>query len=123
MKLSYDEMKLVLDQGGSVLHQGVVISDLKQLPSKADVARGDKDAEQAARDSYRDQIAHLQMEMSKLHDDHPERPATGTETADKGALVNDPPLVQQTPETMKEAREAAGFEEPAKQAHPQHGRK
>jgi len=118
-KLSYQEFSDVLKKGGSVLYEGQVISNVSQLPSRADMTKGDKAREESTRQYYDDQIAQLSRERAKLNDSHPERPATGTETADKGALVNDPPLVQETPEMMKERREAAGLhgDEPAKQAH------
>lgn len=65
-KLTREEMEAILHEGGSVLHGGKIIARIEDLPSAADLAVGDADAEAAATRSIDEQIARLSAERAKL---------------------------------------------------------
>jgi len=64
--LTRAEMEQVIANGGSVLHQGTLISSVDRLPSAADLAKGDPEAETAAANAMQQQIDALQEQIAKL---------------------------------------------------------
>lgn len=66
MSLSRAEMERTIAQGGSVLYQGRIISRAQDLPSEADLARGDPDAEAQTQTRLEAQIAELQAQVQRL---------------------------------------------------------
>ena len=64
--LTRSEMEQVLLNGGSVLHGGVLISRVEQLPGAIDLAKGDPEAETAAANAIQQQIAELQAQVDRL---------------------------------------------------------
>lgn len=50
LPLSLQEMERVIDSGGSVLHQGVIITDKRLLPTPAQLARTPEDREKVRLD-------------------------------------------------------------------------
>lgn len=64
--LTRDEMRKVIQEGGSVLWQGHTLTRLEQLPSEAQLAQGDPEKEHAATESLQTQIAQLQAQLAQL---------------------------------------------------------
>lgn len=65
--LTRAEMEQVILNGGSVLHGGVLISRVEKLPSAAELAKGDPEAESAASNALQQQIADLQAQVDRLN--------------------------------------------------------
>lgn len=65
-QLNRKEMEAVIASGGSVLYGGRTIAHASQLPSEADLAKGDPEAETAAANALQQQIADLQAQVAKL---------------------------------------------------------
>lgn len=65
-QLTRAEMERVIAEGGSVLHGGQHISQIKDLPTEADLAKGDPDKEQAAAGNLQAQIDALQAQLGAL---------------------------------------------------------
>ena len=68
-----EEMMKIIREGGSVLHRGVLYSANNPLPSEAELAKGDKEAEEAAKNYIKAQIAYYQEQLALL--DEPAAPA------------------------------------------------
>jgi hypothetical protein len=83
-KLTHAGMRHAIEHGGSVLHQGEVLTSLEQLPTEADLARGNDQQTQAVAQSIDQQIAALQQQRARLA-----LPAAGQQPA--------PPAPTQTP--------------------------
>lgn len=64
--LSHKEMKAVIDGGGSVIYKGRHISRVDDLPSAADLAKGDAAQEQATAADLQQQIDALRAELAKV---------------------------------------------------------
>jgi hypothetical protein len=65
-KLTRHGMEEAIRNGGSVIHNGVVVSRLDQLPSEAELAQGDTAAENAALSSLDDRQAALDRERALI---------------------------------------------------------
>jgi hypothetical protein len=65
-KLTRSGMEHVIRSGGSVLHDGTVYTKLDTLPSEADLAKGDADAENAARENLLRQREALDQQLASL---------------------------------------------------------
>lgn len=59
-------MEQAIRSGGSVMHQGRLITTVEQLPSEAELAAGDPEAEQAAQASLQAKVAELQRQLAQL---------------------------------------------------------
>lgn len=81
-KLTRAGMESVLQRGGSVLFNSRTISRLDQLPSEAEVAKGDADQERAARSRLKERQRALDEEMAILNGKTPV-----TETGKKSAVT------------------------------------
>lgn len=72
MKLSRDEMLKVIEEGGSVMlsingtHRHFTKQNLDEFPSVADLALGNKEAEQSAKAEIEARLAELLAEKAKL---------------------------------------------------------
>ena len=64
--LSRAEMEQAIQDGGSVLHGGRLYSRIEDLPSAADLARGNPEQEAAAAAALDSQIAALQAQRAQL---------------------------------------------------------
>jgi hypothetical protein len=64
--ISRAQMERAIREGGSVLYGGRVISRAEQLPSEAELAQGDPDAEAEAQANLQAQMAALQAQMERL---------------------------------------------------------
>lgn len=64
--LTRREMEAVIRGGGSVLYNGRLISKLSDLPTAAELARGNPRAEQAAAAELQAQVADLQAQLAAL---------------------------------------------------------
>lgn len=82
--MSRAEMEQVIRSGGSVLHQGSVITRLELLPSEADLARGNPEQEAAVAEGLRAQLAELQAQLERLQ-------AGGRGTQASGSPAQDAP--------------------------------
>ena len=58
--MTHEEMEAVIDQGGSVIYQGVIYSTKESLPSDAELTEGDPAKEAAAAEAIDKQIAALE---------------------------------------------------------------
>lgn len=65
------EMIQVLQEGGSVLYQGSVITRYEDLPTEAELAKGDAAAEAAAKNSLQAEIERLKAQLTYLDGDKP----------------------------------------------------
>lgn len=66
--LTREQMEQAIARGGSVLHQGRIISRVQDLPSAAELAEGDPERESATANSLQQQIADLQAQLAKLQE-------------------------------------------------------
>lgn len=64
--LTRAQMEQAIQDGGSVVVNGQILSRIDDLPSEADLAQGDAAKEQAARAALDQQIARLLSERAKL---------------------------------------------------------
>jgi hypothetical protein len=64
--LTLDEMRAIIARGESVMWNDVVISDAAHLPTEAQMAVGDPEAEARAASHLEDQIARLRQDLSDL---------------------------------------------------------
>jgi hypothetical protein len=65
-QLTRAEMEQVIKDGGAVLHNGQTLWKLDHLPSEADLAAGDPEAEAIVQGALDTQIRHLQQQRDKL---------------------------------------------------------
>lgn len=78
--LARKDMEQVIMAGGSVLlPDGRLITNVSNLPSAAELAKGDPAREAAAAVDLQTQINELQRQLAALQND----PATGTQDSDK----------------------------------------
>lgn len=64
--LTREQMEQVLARGGSVLHQGRIISRAQDLPSAAELAAGDENQETQVANALQQQIDELHAQLAKL---------------------------------------------------------
>lgn len=76
--LTREQMARVIEDGGSVLHGGRLITRLEHLPTEADLAKGNPEREAAAAAALDAQIAALMIQRDQL----------GQRTVRTGATVN-----------------------------------
>ena len=89
--LTREQMERAIDEGGSVLYQGRILTSKEQLPSEAELAKGDANREEAARRELQAQIARLSAELSLLQPAAPEAaPAPAPASAPAAALESQP---------------------------------
>ena len=88
--LTYEQMKAIIDGGGSVSLHGRLISEVKHLPTQAELAVGNPAAEKAALSDLQAQLAELQAQIALL------QPKAKRKAAD------DKPDGDQQPEPPKE---------------------
>jgi hypothetical protein len=109
--LSRGEMEAAIAEGGSVLYGGHLISRVQDLPSAADLARGNPEQEAAAAAALEAQIAALQAQRAQLGQaaptsqsgaapttEHPFVTVVGEEQADRLVLAG-----YETPDAVKSA--------------------
>lgn len=72
-KLTRAGMEHVIRSGGSVVHEGKVYSKMEHLPSEADLAKGDADAEAAALENINRQRAQLDAQEAQLKASKPSK--------------------------------------------------
>jgi hypothetical protein len=65
-KLTYAAMEATINQGGSVLVGDAVVSNLDDLPSEEELAKGDADRERQLASAFDAQIAELTARKSRL---------------------------------------------------------
>jgi hypothetical protein len=78
-----EELEAAINEGGSVLVGGKIITRLEDLPSEADLAKGDEVKEAAARKGLEDQVKALQAELAKLQKGDDKTLATTKTSGDK----------------------------------------
>lgn len=109
--LSRDEMMKAIDQGGSILFKGRIITQKHLLPSEAELALGDPAREAEATVLLQDQITKLSDQLSALKDG-----TFGQRFAQKAAdavgPIAEPPASHPmgavtTPDDLKEAQRRA----------------
>jgi hypothetical protein len=61
--ISHDQMEYIVAHGGSVLHNGRLITSANDLPTKLELATGDPEAEKAARAEMEADIARKQAQL------------------------------------------------------------
>jgi hypothetical protein len=66
-------MEEVINQGGSVMHQGEIISKIEDLPTDTDLAIGDPTAESAQMRTIEQQIEALQADKARIARAHADR--------------------------------------------------
>lgn len=66
MRISRKEMEAIIDSGESVIIDGQVIWEKDKLPTEAALAKGNKDAEKAAKKSLLAQMEGLKAQMALL---------------------------------------------------------
>lgn len=84
--LSRQEMERVIQQGGAVLYRGRSIARVQDLPSEAELAQGDPQAELQAAANLQTQMAELQRQLAQLQPAAPSGEGgdeTGDETGDQ----------------------------------------
>jgi hypothetical protein len=64
--MTLDEMKAVIAGGGSVLYKGQIIAKEGQLPTEAELAKGNPEQEAQAQASLQAQITQLQAQLHQL---------------------------------------------------------
>lgn len=72
--LTRAEMEATLAAGGSVLYGGRLIARVEHLPSEAELAQGNPDAEAVVAEKIQAQIGKLQEQMAKLQEQQTARP-------------------------------------------------
>lgn len=75
------EMETVIRGGGSVSHNGRIITRVEDLPSAASLAVGDPIAEATAREDLQRQIEALSAQLAQLRPAEPEASAQSETTA------------------------------------------
>jgi hypothetical protein len=73
--LSRDQMEAVIANGGSILYGGRLITRVEHLPSEADLAAGNPDAEAKAAERLQQQMDALQKQMARLQEQQQATPA------------------------------------------------
>lgn len=66
-----EHMEQVIAAGGSVYHKGAIISNKDQLPSQAELAKGDKAAEATARAALQRHRDAIDAEIAQLDSNPP----------------------------------------------------
>lgn len=93
--LTRKEMEAAIAAGGTVLYNGQTLWQVAQLPSEADLAVGNPEAETAAANNLQQQIADLQAQIAKLTP----APTTKADPVDTSAAED--------PRTEKNVKKAA----------------
>lgn len=65
--LTREQMEQVIQSGGSIIHAGRHISTLSDLPNEEQLAAGNPEAEAAAAENLRQQIADLQARLDAVN--------------------------------------------------------
>ncbi len=65
-KLTRKGMEQIVQGGGSVLHKGQLFTTVAQLPTEAELAKGNPLAERAAEQDLKRRLAETQAELDKL---------------------------------------------------------
>lgn len=78
-KLTREEMEAVIANRGSVMYKGRIIREVKNLPSRAELAAGDPVAEAKTREHLEARIAELEAEKAKLGQAAPAETAVSPE--------------------------------------------
>lgn len=111
--LTRNEMEAVITGGGSVIYNGQTISRLGDLPSAADLAKGDPEAEAAAANALQQQIADLQAQIAKLTQGNQPSSGSASLSLDEGTLTT-PGLVDTFGQQVADRLAAAGYDTPEK---------
>ena len=64
--MTHEEMEAVIDQGGSVIYEGVIYSTKESLPTDAELTEGDPAKEAAAAEALDKQIAALEAAKASI---------------------------------------------------------
>jgi hypothetical protein len=72
-QLTRDAMVATINAGGSVIHGGELITNVDDLPTEAELAKGDAEREKQVAAALDDQIAKLQQQKSSLKHSAPEK--------------------------------------------------
>lgn len=103
------QMEDVINGGGSVLHEGKLITKIENLPSKAALAKTDEEKELSAKE-LKDQIAALQKQHDALTNPKGGKSAKGgevekeTETPESLMKLGKEELVKRAEEVAKAAK-------------------
>lgn len=89
-KISREKMENIIRGGGSVMFEGNIITDVKQLPTEAELAKGDESREQAAIAQLQAQKRELERQLSLLQNKG-EAPATDPAATPSGDEKKDAP--------------------------------
>ncbi len=77
------QMEKVIREGGTIMHDGRIIGSFNELPSEADLAKGDKKAEAQARAGLEAEHKRIIGELAKLN----ETAAAGSEPKTEAELT------------------------------------
>jgi hypothetical protein len=97
---THDGLKAVIESGGSVLHHGVVIERVDDLPAEEDLAAGDTKRLNAVEDEIDRQMATLAAQRAKVQRERQragESSQTGASDAGAPAPATPPPAIGQKP--------------------------
>lgn len=75
-QLTREQMEKIIADGGSVLYNGSIINQAGQLPSKAELAKGDPAQESAVQSELQAKMADLQAQLDLLKANAPQTPVT-----------------------------------------------
>jgi hypothetical protein len=101
-QLSREEMEAVIRGGGSVMYQGKTLTQIGHLPTEADLAQGNPEAETAAANTLQQQIVELQQQLAKLQP--PARKQTAVDTSGTAGTAEPDPQAEKT--TKKKAADS-----------------
>ncbi|MHC5541214.1 hypothetical protein ACYOEI_23580, partial [Singulisphaera rosea] len=75
------EMEEIIRSGGSIMHEGQVITRVEDLPTDADLAEGDPELEASTLEDIDSQIAKLNAQRDRLKTPVADRPPKPTSAA------------------------------------------
>lgn len=76
-------MEEIIDKGESVIVDGVIITAKSDLPNEAQLAKGNKEAEKAAKASIKAQMEALEAQLKSLDDPKPKEAEVDEGNADE----------------------------------------
>lgn len=106
MKLTRAQMEAAIRNGGSVMAEGKIITKIEELPSEAELAKGDESREQAVIAQLLVQKAGLEQQLAQLQGGQqtPASQVASTETEEKKSDPNAPPDGKANPGPAPEAK-------------------
>jgi len=85
--LTLPQMRKVIEEGGSVMYQGKVITEVNDLPGPVELANGAPEIKDAAKRDLRSQMADLQRQLAALDEVPDPEPAADLAPATEQTIV------------------------------------